>query len=91
MPPSAAAASSTIAAHRLGVGEVGADDDVALARQRRRDSLGALRRGAVVDGDAVAALGEARATAAPIPREAPVTRTARLMAAMVPRPMLVAT
>ena len=31
-------------AHRVGVGEVGADDDVAVARQRRRDLLGALAR-----------------------------------------------
>ena len=44
--------------HRLrgvGVGEVGADDDVAVARQRVRHLLGPCGVGAVVHGDAVAA------------------------------------
>ena len=43
-PPSAAAASSTITPHRLRVGEVGADDGMALARKRRGNLARAVRR-----------------------------------------------
>ena len=44
--------------HRLGVGEVGADDHVPLPRQPGGDLLGALAARAVVHRDAVAARGE---------------------------------
>ena len=69
--------------HGVGVGEVRADEHVPLARQRRRDLFGAVAARAVVHRDAVAGAANARATAAPMPRDAPVTRIARLMAAMV--------
>jgi hypothetical protein len=55
--------------HRVGVGEVGSDDDVAGAGQGRRDLLGAGAAAGVVHGDPVAALGER-------PRDPAVTSTA---------------
>ena len=76
-PPSAGGRSPTIARTASGSARSAPDEHVAVARERGRDLLRRVARRAVVHRDAVARCREPCATAAPIPREAPVTSTAR--------------